>query len=497
MNFIKVNMWGVELGRLSCGPRSRGCVFTFNPDLKDTRPDVSPILLPKKYWQNFQMAYSDDRKIYQGLPPFIADSLPDAWGNRLFETWVKKNKLTQRTVTPLYKLMFIGKRGMGALEFEPCDDDLQHTLPVDIKSLHELSLKIQNEREDIKVNSNEELTLNTLLSVGTSAGGRQMKAIIAINRETGEIRSGQVDNLDGFDYYILKFQNAELPTSEIEFIFYLLAKACGITMEECKLMNVGGINHFLTRRFDRKDGKKLHMQTLAAMSPDATSYEDLFDICRQLELTDKEIQELYRRLVFNVMANNTDDHNKNFSFLLEENGRWQLSPAYDMTFIFNRYGTNGEKERCLSIAGKLWDITKDDLIELGRENGIRNPKAIIDKTADELKKIRSLIDKYGIDPRWGSIIVDTITQRLSDFGYIEVPQIEDELVDSKGRIFTDIQINVNTKGHYEVSVKIDGMKRRRFVRPNMELYPEFQQNNFVNGSQKERIELLEHLFPIE
>lgn len=419
MRYIIVTIWGIELGRLAYNPSTRQCHFTFNPGLKGNRPDVSPLLHPLGSWQNHQIAYGDDKRIYQNLPPFIADSLPDSWGNRLFEQWAKRNKLSQRNITPLYKLMFIGSRGMGALEFEPAAKDLNHPQCVDIKALHDLSLKILREREDTSILPDEELTMHTLLSVGTSAGGRQTKAIIAINKETGEIRSGQINNLEGYDYFIIKFEDDQLPTSEIEMAYYEMAASSGIIMEECRLLNVAGSNHFLTRRFDRKEGEKIHMQTLAAINPDATSYEDLFYTCRQLGLPDSEIGQVFRRLVFNVMGNNTDDHNKNFSFLLDKGGRWRLSPAYDVTFIFNRFGTDAETSRCLSVAGKYSDISKDDLIEIGKENGIRNPESIIDKTADSLKAFDLLSEKYSIDPRWSNIIKLTLNRHLKDFGYQE------------------------------------------------------------------------------
>lgn len=325
MNILKVNLWGEELGRLSYNPSVRQCYFTFNPELNGNRPDISPLLLPLRYWNHNQIAYADDRKIYQNLPPFIADSLPDSWGNTLFEQWAKANKLPPHKISPLYKLMFIGKRAMGALEFEPAAENLSHTRKIDIKALHDLSLKILHNRESISIQPDEELTMQTLLSIGTSAGGRQMKAIVAIDNETGQIKSGQIDGFEGYDYCILKFEDDNLPTSEIEMAYHDMAVACGIEMEECRLLNAESCNHFLTRRFDRRNGLKIHMQTLAAINPDVTSYEELFATCRELDLSDREIEELYRRLVFNVMSNNTDDHNKNFSFLLEKGGKWRLS----------------------------------------------------------------------------------------------------------------------------------------------------------------------------
>lgn len=496
MRFLRVLIWGKELGRLAYNPSSRLCNFTFNPELKAERPNVSPLLLPLKNWRNNQIAFGDDGKIYQSLPPFIADSLPDSWGNTLFDKWVNKNKLSSKDITPLYKLMFIGKRGMGALEFEPAAKDLEHPSKIDIKALHDLSLKILNDRQESEISQEEQLTMQTLLSVGTSAGGRQIKAILAIHPDTGEIRSGQVDGLDGYEYHLLKFEADDLPTSEIEMAFYEMATASGIRMEECRLLNVEGKNHFLTKRFDRKNGDKIHMQTLAAINPECDSYEGLFATCRNLGLSDSELEEIYKRMVFNAMANNTDDHNKNFSFLLEKDGNWRLSPAYDMTFIFNRFGTDAQPERCLSINGKIRDITREDLLEIGQDNGITNPDRILDKVAEALKLYPELAEKHKIPTRWTSIISDTLERNLSEFGYADSDSRSNKLgfTDSLGRTFNDIKISVNGKGHYIISANIDGNQRRRFIRPNMDLFDLFDQNLFSKSNPAKQIEILEQLF---
>ncbi len=496
MNILKVYIWGEELGRLSYNPSVRLCYFTFNPELNGNCPDISPILLPMKYRTRNQIAYGDDRKIYQNLPPFIADSLPDSWGNTLFEQWAKTNKLSPNKLSPLYKLMFIGKRAMGALEFEPAVENLAHTRKIDIKALHDLSLKILHNRESISIKPDEELTLQTLLAVGTSAGGRQMKAIIAVDRETGQIRSGQIGGLAGYDYCILKFEDDNLPTSEIEMAYHDLAVACGIEMEDCRLINVDGCNHFLTRRFDRRNGQKIHMQTLAAINPDATSYEDLFTTCRELDLSDREIEEVYRRLVFNVLSNNTDDHNKNFSFLLEKGGKWRLSPAYDLTFIFNRFGTGPETHHCLSVAGRYRDITKEMLLEIGKENGIRMPEKVLARTAKVLEQFPELAKRYSIDSQWANIIKSAIKDNLSQLGYMDTSSRHTNLYDTNGRVFSDIQMTVNNRGYYVLSVAINGTAKRRFIRPDMSLYTLLRTVQFEELSEEKQMSILEELFPV-
>lgn len=494
MNILKVNLWGKEIGRLTYSRDTKLCTFTFNPQLKGQRPDIVPLLAPLSQWERHPFVYGDDHDLYQQLPPFIADSLPDSWGNILFEQWAKKNKLSLRSISPLLRLMFIGKRGMGALEFEPAAKELEHTKNVDISSLYNLSMKILNDRSQVSIRPDEELTLQGLLAVGTSAGGRQMKAIIAIDKNTGEIKSGQVDALTDCDYYLLKFEDKDVPTTEIEMTVSDMATAVGIRMEDCKIVEIADTKHFMTRRFDRKNGKKIYQQTLAAINPDADSYEDLLLTCRALKLSDAEIDELFLRMVFNVMVNNTDDHNKNFSFLLEEGGTWKLSPAYDQTFIFNRFGTDGESNRCLSIGGKIRDITREDLIDFARENGIRNPEQIIDKVAHTLSQFPAIAQKHAIPMHWKTIMENTINRNLNNFGYFTPTIHNEDLTDDLGRTFSDIAVKLNRRGIYEISLKIDGKSHRRFVRKNMELFPLLESNALFKISPDECRRILLHLF---
>lgn len=495
MNILKVNLWGRELGLLSFSPTTRVCTFVFNPELKGDRPDIIPILAPKKEWESHPYVYGDDRALYQSLPPFIADSLPDSWGNTLFEEWAKQNKLSRRNISPLLKLMFIGKRGMGALEYEPAAEELEHTRRVDIASLYDLSLNILSERECTVIQQDDDMTLQSLLAVGTSAGGRQMKAIIAIDRNTGEIKSGQVDGLTDCDYFLLKFEDSEVPTTEIEMTYYEMAVGLGISMEECKILEASGAKHLLTRRFDRREGRKIYMQTLAAINPEVESYEDLIKTCRMLRLTDKEIDEVFLRMVFNVMANNTDDHNKNWSFLLEEDSAWRLSPAYDLTFIFNRFGTEGETSRCLSIGGKYRDISREDILGFAAENGIKNPEQAIDKVANMLLSFSDIAGKYNIPRRWQTIMENTLRHNLIDFGYIEGTS-SDDLVDEEGRRYGKISVRLNRRGIYEVTAIVDGYPQRRFVRKNMDLYGVFENNEFFGASADKRAQILSRLFDV-
>lgn len=498
MKFLKVNLWGNEIGRLVWNSNTRRIYFMYNPDRKNEIPDIAPLLSPIGNRNILLPIYGDDRAAYQGLPPFIADSLPDSWGNTLFDKWIKVNKIPRNKVTPLYKLMFIGTRGMGALEYEPYAEELAHARAIDIKSLYDMSLKILEDRDNIVLNTAEELTLQALLSVGTSAGGRQMKAIIAINERTGELRSGQTDGLEGFEYYILKFGDDSLPVAEIETAYYNMATAAGIEMEECKLLPVEGIYHFLTKRFDRKNGRKIHMQTLAAMNPEALSYEDLVATCRELSISETEIEQIFARMVFNVIANNTDDHNKNFSFLLEENGRWRIAPAYDITFIFNTNGTGPNIERRLSIGGKIAEITKTDLLDFAKRNDIKSAQTIINRVADSVKRFGDFAEYAHVQQPWRGIIQKTLNDNLATFGYsVSNDELGATLYDKYGRKITEVACSFNSKSHYEFIATIDGTRRKRFVRQNMELYGTLTGLDIFNLSANEKISLAEALFPPE
>lgn len=496
MRHLKVKLWGQEIGRLAWESSTRRIYFMYNPNLRNI-PDIAPLLSSSLRRNTLLPIYGDDRPLYQGLPPFIADSLPDSWGNTLFDKWVKDNKIPRNKVTPLYKLMFTGTRGMGALEYEPYADDLTHTRTVNIKSLYDMSLKILEDRDNMALNANEEPTLQALLAVGTSAGGRQIKAIIAINEKTGEIRSGQTDGLDGFDYYILKFGDKSMPIAEIETTYYMMAVAAGIVMEECRMLPVEGINHFLTKRFDRAKGKKIHMQTLAAMNPEARSYEDLVATCRELSISESEIEQLFCRIVFNVMTNNTDDHNKNFAFLLEENGKWRLAPAYDMTFIFNTNGTGPNIERRLSIGGKTSEITKADLLDFAKQNDIKNANAMITRVADAIKNFDRYATENGITQPWCSIIRKTLTENLTTFGCLDKEDdAKSSFIDTYGRTIDNLSLSVNSKRHIEVSAFINGKRHRKFIRPSMEIHHNLMKQDIFNLGIQEKIQLAETLFPI-
>ena len=381
---LKVILWREEIGRLAWDERRHLSYFIYNPDFIKKGLNISPLVAPIDGVRALAPVWGEDAKIYQKLPAFVADSLPDAWGNQLFDVWRQQNHLANADITPLDKLSFIGKRGMGALEFEPELSRERRAAKIDMKSLADLAMRIYTERENARILSDESITMQSLLTVGTSAGGRQPKAIIAINRKNGEIRSGQISGLKDFGYYLLKFGNSQYSSAELEMTYYELATKAGIQMMQSELYPVEGNNHFLTKRFDRDGERKIYTQTLAALYPDADSYEQLLLVCRKLHLPETDCQEVFRRMVFNILANNTDDHNKNFSFIMNEDGTWRLSPAYDITYIIDTGGFLPNEDHCLYIRAKLRNITRDDVIQFARDNGIRRPDMWLHRSSNSV-----------------------------------------------------------------------------------------------------------------
>lgn len=478
---LKVLLWGREVGRLCIDPRRALPYFEFNREWFETGLDISPLNASIKLPQNLRPIFGASEKIYQKLPPFLADSLPDAWGNELFEQWRQQHGIRLGEITPLDKLAFIGKRAMGALEFQPETSDFLSKESLDLKALITLANQIYTQREQAHIHHEESLTMQSLLAVGTSAGGRQPKAIIAINRKTGDIRSGQVSDLKGYEYCILKFGIPERSTAELEMTYYEMATQAGIQMAPCWLIDVEGEKHFVTKRFDRNGEKKLHMQTLAALYPEADSYERLLWVCRKMRFSEHDSEEVFRRMVFNLLANNTDDHNKNFSFLMDEQGRWSLSPAYDMTYIFNTGGFLPETRHCLMIQGKYTDIHLDDVMQLATENGIRKAEDIIREVSEAIQKFRPLALKHGVKEHWIAAIENTLKTNLEAWGLIKAASLEN-YTDDLGRHIENVHIEQQFKGNYHLLATIDGRNRKYVIRNKTAEHEEISQKGISNLS---------------
>ena len=496
-HIIHIYLWGEEIGALEWKPNNGRSFFTYSPAyINSGGVSIAPLIAPVGKDALFRSFGSEEERIYQRLPSFIADSLPDDWGNVLFEHWRTGQQLAPSEVTPLDKLTFIGKRGMGALEFEPDAQLLPYAEPVNVGELAQLAQKIFLDREEAYIAPDEELTKQLLMAVGTSAGGRQPKAIIAMQRETGEMRSGQIAGLEGFDYYILKFGNKERSTAELEMAYYEMACAAGIEMMPSLLKYADGENHFMTQRFDRRDGEKLHMQTLAAMDPDAASYEQLLLTCRKLHLPDAAADEVFRRMVFNYLANNTDDHHKNFSFLMNKKGEWSLAPAYDMTYIFNRGGYQPESEHCLLMRGKYADWSKEDVMLFAAENGIRNAEKIIRQVVDAVLQFRSLAEKNGARQEWIGRIEVCLQGHLREWGF-DSPTHNMAWTTDDGKHITNVYLEQAYKGNIHLYATIDGQPKKYILRKGTSDYELIEQIGIHKISGEQLRELLERRFLLQ
>ena len=390
-----VKMFGNPIGVFRWDSRYDIVQFEYNKDFIGRGLEPSPLMMPVQSGRIY--SFGDiGRETFKGLPGLLADSLPDTYGRALFDRWLI---LTGRTSSNIVEtLCFLGKRCMGALEFEPAMDvDYNLDSKIAIDSLVEVAREalLNKENFGININDDKKAAIAEILRLGTSAGGQRAKAIIAYNKTTGEVRSGQTDVPDGFDYYIIKLDGISATTGFretenyglLEYSFYKLVKACGIDMSECSLVEENGRAHFLTKRFDRENGKKVHMQTLCGIAHydyrlhRAYSYEQAFNVMRALKLPYSQAQEMFRRMVFNVIVRNQDDHTKNISFLMGEDGVWRLSPAYDMGYSYNPNG-GWTATHQMSINGKFDDITRKDLLECGAKNNIKNASLIIDEVCE-------------------------------------------------------------------------------------------------------------------
>ena len=395
VDIARVNLYGQPVGTFRWDNNRQLAHFEYADNFIGKGLEPSPILMPVR--QGRVYSFSDiGRETFKGLPGMLADSLPDTYGRALFDRWLA---LTGRSSgNAVETLCFLGKRCMGALEFEPAmDAPYSPDVRIELDSLVEVASEALSEKEEFGANLEEgkKAAIAEIVRLGTSAGGQRAKAIIAYNPLTGEVRSGQIEAPEGFGYYLIKLDGvtAEAGFREtqnfgrLEYSFYRLVKECGIEMSDCSLIEENGRAHFLTKRFDRQNGEKIHMQTLCGIAhydyrnPCSYSYEQAFNVMRALRLPYSQAQEMFRRMVFNVVVRNQDDHTKNISFLMDKQGKWSLSPAYDMGFAYNPKG-GWTAQHQMSINGKFDDITRQDLLEFAKRNNIKEAAEIIDSIAE-------------------------------------------------------------------------------------------------------------------
>lgn len=398
VDVAKVKLYGETIGIFRWDGRNNIVQFEYEKKFIGRGLEPAPLMMPVLPGRVYSFRNIGE-ETFKGLPGLLADSLPDTYGRALFDRWLA---LTGRTSSNIVEtLCFLGKRCMGALEFEPAIYDYSPNLKIEIDSLVDVASEALLKKESFGVNINDDKrsAIAEILRLGTSAGGQRAKAIIAYNKSTGEVRSGQTDVPDGFEHYIIKLDGVTATTGlretgnygRLEYSFYKLAETCGIEMSECSLIEENGYAHFLTKRFDRADGKKIHMQTLCGIAHydyrlhRAYSYEQAFNVMRALRLPYPQAQEMFRRMVFNVVIRNQDDHTKNISFLMGEDGIWRLSPAYDMLYSYNPNG-GWTATHQMSINGKFDNITRKDLLECGARNNIKKASSIIDEVCEAASK---------------------------------------------------------------------------------------------------------------
>ncbi|WP_414662898.1 type II toxin-antitoxin system HipA family toxin [Horticoccus sp. 23ND18S-11] len=374
----EVQLWGRTIGAVSMDAGRDTAAFQYAPAFAGSGIELSPIVMPLS--DRVYEFPGLPRATFHGLPGLLADSLPDKFGNALIDAWLATQGRSSESFGAVERLCYTGRRGMGALEFVPAQGPQPRTATkIEIDALVRLASEVLTHREGLAANLNDAArakALKDILRVGTSAGGARAKAVIAWNRTTNEVRSGQVAAGSGFDYWLLKFDgvagNKDKEIADprgygaIEYAYHLMAKAAGITMSECRLLEENGRRHFMTRRFDRlAGGEKLHMQSLCALAhfdfnhAGAYSYEQALLTIRQLQLPMAEVEEQFRRMAFNIVARNQDDHVKNIAFLMDKTGRWSLAPAFDVIYSYNPSGAWTAAHQ-MTMNGKRDDFTRDD-----------------------------------------------------------------------------------------------------------------------------------------
>jgi len=416
----EVKIWDELVGAVRWDANRQLASFQYEKKFLTKAIDLSPIKMPIKNGDRIysfpELRQAKDEQIatFDGLPGLLADALPDKYGNQLINIWLAKNGRPFNSMNPVEKLCFIGTRGMGALEFEPAQFKARkQTFAVEINTLVGMAHKILSSREFFKVNlrEDEQKAMREILKIGTSAGGARPKAVIAFNKKTGEVRSGQTKAPKGFEHWLLKLDgvsDVQLGSSHgfgrVEYAYYLMARDCDIQMMKCKLLEENGRAHFMTKRFDREGTNvKHHIQTFCGIQHFdynnlyGYSYEQLFQTMRMLKMTYPEAEQMFRRMVFNVMATNYDDHAKNFSFRLKKNGKWELSPAYDVCYSYDP-GNVWVSQHTLSINGKHKEINKFDLMQIAKTNNIAKGEKIIEKIKATVCNWQEYADKAQVSP---------------------------------------------------------------------------------------------------
>jgi serine/threonine-protein kinase HipA len=410
---IEIFIWNKRVGALV--KTSEGIAFQYDPEFKKLGLDLSPINLPLEGKNIF--INEADWKATEGIPGLIYDSLPDKFGNDLLRTYFTDKGLTENDIDVFSKLQYIGTRGMGALEFSPASEIEQTEDIISLEEIEKISMLSTRGKEALKTNLEDKNALLQILHIGTSAGGARAKALIAINKENGNIKSGQLPLGANYDYFLIKIDGAnETELGEpsgfgrLEYTYSQMAKDCEIQMTDCSLYKD---LHFLTKRFDRdENGEKLHIHSLCGLlgldyhQVGHYSYEHYFMAARRLGLGQDAMEEVFRRMVFNVLVHNCDDHTKNFSFMMNQEGNWSLSPAFDLCYSYDNSNewVNGHNMR---VNGKRTEITYHDLMEVGKKFNIKKRKIVF----ENIKKVVDSFPEYAHKIKVKQTLIDEVEKK--------------------------------------------------------------------------------------
>lgn len=425
--FVKI--WGELVGAVAWDEERQLASFEYDDAFREKGWDLSPINMSIKSRRNIfsfpelRMQRGSDFDTFKGLPGLLADVLPDKYGNRLIDVWLAQQGRQIGEMNPVEKLCFIGSRGMGALEFEPTQmPGRKVAYKIELESLVDLSRQMLQKRESFatRMGQDEEKAMLDILRIGTSAGGARPKAVIAYNSKSGEVKSGQANAPKGFEHWLIKLDgvsDAQFGTTQgygrVEMAYYLMAKDCGIDMMESRLLEENGRAHFMTKRYDR-EGRKIrhHVQTWCAISHYdfndmlSYSYEQLFQTMRALGLDYPDAVQMFRRMVFNVLARNCDDHTKNFSFILKQNEEWKLSPAYDICHAYDPKSI-WVNQHALSINGKRRDQRIEDFLSIANSMNIKKAEKMIKEIYEVVQNWNHYADEVCVETKMKKAIKST------------------------------------------------------------------------------------------
>lgn len=404
---VEVTAWGLRVGAVAPDPRLGAYVFEYYPDWVARGIELAPLEMPTSRRRHVFPALPE--ATFHRLPALLADALPDDFGNAIIDAWLARQGIRRGEVTPLDRLAYMSNRAMGALEFRPSRGPRQRvSSAVEMSALVEGARSVLDER--FAGDRETEAAIQSLIQVGTSAGGARAKAVIAWNPSTGEIRSGQLPAADGFEFWLIKLdgvgRDSELGSGgdygRVEFAYSRMAAAAGIDMTDCRLLEENGRAHFMTRRYDRVGDQKVHALTLCGMTHldfrqrQTHDYSQYFETISALGLGAEAREQAFRRMVFNVLGANCDDHTKNFSFLLSEpSGSWWLAPAYDVTYAYNPAG-QWTYQHLMSVNGKFRDIGRDDIMAVADRHLVPRASAVVEEVREAVSQWPEYADEAGL-----------------------------------------------------------------------------------------------------